>query len=219
MTHANTIAMCSLVLCFSACGGATEQTENHTSSPGEVSASTEAPAPAGVSQAEAREAVEGLDVSQFTSAPRRLLAKAELDAPVEEVWTYISNHDNLVEYTNGVLTEATIDRAGASETNGVGTRRECQAGDDRFVENIVYFRAPYVFAYQAVENTWGLDGHLATVVLKPSADGGTVLEWSQYFNTVQPDMAPMMTQNMTGMFQQRVLPFFTERFGGEVLPS
>ena len=63
------------------------------------------------------------------------------------------------------------DSSGAGGSDGVGVRRECAAGQDRFVEEIVYFRAPYAFAYSAVENTWGLTNHLATVVLTPDGDG------------------------------------------------
>ncbi|MEM9069777.1 MAG: SRPBCC family protein [Myxococcota bacterium] len=157
------------------------------------------------------------DASEYTNAPQRLLAVAELDAPIDEVWAYISDHDNLVEYTNGILQSADIDRSGAEEHNGVGTERECAAGEDRFVERIVYFRAPRAFAYSAFENTWGLQDHLATVVLTPIGEGRTRLEWGQHFNMQNPQAEAMMTQNLTGMMNGRVLPFFTERFGGRVI--
>lgn len=184
-------------------------------SSGTEAAPASATTPSAVTLAAARSAQADLDVATFTSAPRRALATARLDAPLEEVWAYVSNHDNLVEYTNGVLESADIDRTEADGGDGVGTRRTCAAGDDRFVERIVYFRAPYVFAYSAVENTWGLENHLATVALRPDGDG-TILEWSQYFDMASDEATTTMTRNMQGMLEGRILAFFTERFGGQV---
>ena len=161
-------------------------------------------------------------VDGLTSAPRRLIAVAELNASLEEVWAYISNHDNLLEYTNGVLGNVSIDRSQSQEHNGVGTMRQCEVNgerQDKFVERVVYFRAPYAFAYSAFENTWGLENHLATVYLQPTASGGTRVEWSQYFDGPTAEANAMLTKNIAGMLEGPVFSFFTERFGGRVLPS
>ncbi|MEO0324288.1 MAG: SRPBCC family protein [Myxococcota bacterium] len=174
-------------------------------------------ASAAIALADAQAALAALAVEEHTSAPARVVVRAKLDADVDTVWSYVSNHDNLVEYSNGVLTGADIDRSDSDGTNGVGAKRTCEAGDDRFVERIVYFRAPYVFAYQAVENTWGLAEHLAVVALEPTEDGGTLLSWTQHFDGPSPEATQMLTQNIDGMLEGRLLGFLTERFGGSVL--
>ncbi|MEM6956820.1 MAG: SRPBCC family protein [Myxococcota bacterium] len=205
-----------LIVMLAACGGGAQSAASSGSaSSGSASTASEAAAP---SEAGARAAKAELAAASLTSAPARVVARARLNASIEEVWDYVSNHDNLVEYTNGILQSADIDRSGAGGSDGVGVRRECAAGQDRFVEEIVYFRAPYAFAYSAVENTWGLTNHLATVVLTPDGDG-TILEWSQHFDHMQPEALPMMTENLTGMMNGPILGFFTQRFGGEVLAS
>ncbi len=162
--------------------------------------------------------VEG-EMSALAVAPRQLVAKARLNAPIEEVWAYISNHDNLVEYSAGILASADIDRSGADEPNGVGTTRECSVGEDRFIERVVFFEAPYAFAYSAFENSWGMRDHLGTVLLVPDGDG-IIIEWGQHFQDMpQPEMTQMMSQNISGMLNGRMLPFLTGRFGGEVLTA
>lgn len=162
-------------------------------------------------------AYDALDVRQFTQAPRQATAVARLSAPVDQVWAYLANHENLPEYSGGVVQAVTMDHSQAKEPNGVGTRRECEAGKDQFKEEVVYFKAPYVFAYSAYENTWGLEGHLAVVSLRPDGQGGTLITWDQYFDHVKPAMAPKVAQNLRGMLRGMILPAVTKRFGGQVL--
>ncbi|MEM9490140.1 MAG: SRPBCC family protein, partial [Myxococcota bacterium] len=169
----------------------------------------------------ARAAVGGLEAAQLTSAPLRARAVAQLDASVEEVWSYVSNHQNLVEYAGATgIKHASIDNSAAMVENGVGCKRECLANEnDRFVEEIVYFRAPYVYAYSAYENTWGLTDHLGVVIVRPLPGGKAELEWRQYFNTAKPEMAAMMAKNMQGMLSGPLLGFFVDRFGGAMQRS
>ncbi|MEL6805562.1 MAG: SRPBCC family protein, partial [Bacteroidota bacterium] len=88
----------------------------------------------------------------------RLTARVRLNRPLSTVWAYLGNHQNLLEYSNGSLGRVSIDGADAKERNGVGTKRQCVTpnGKDRFVERIVYYKAPYAFAYSVGLNTWGL---------------------------------------------------------------
>lgn len=197
------LAMTVIMMTAPACatGGATVETESRRAMAPEA----------------AREARADMMASGLTEAPKRFVVRARLDAPLDEVWAYVSNHDNLVEYSGGVLQSADIDRSGSNGTNGVGAKRTCSVGKDRFVEEVVFYRAPYAFAYSAVQNTWGLDGHLAAVSLTPDGES-TLLEWTMFFDTADPAMAPMMSQNMEGMMRGRMLPYFAEKFGGEVLP-
>lgn len=163
--------------------------------------------PAQVSQALARE---------HTNAPQRFLVSARLDAPREQVWNYVSDHDNLVEYSGGVLTGVEVDRTGANGTNGVGARRTCSVGEDRFVEEVLVFEPLEAFAYSAVKNTWGLEQHLVTIHLVPRG-GSTDLHMGVYFNTASPGAADQMAKNMQGMIRGPMMTYLTKRFGGRLL--
>ncbi len=164
-------------------------------------------------------AYQAMDVPALTSAPRRVSTSAQLKAPLEEVWAYLAQHENLLEYSVGVITDVKVDGSLAQSKNGVGTKRECEAGKDRFVEEVVYFKAPYTFAYSARFNTWGLKDHLATVRLRPDGAGGTIVTWDQYFNHVKPEMADKVAVNLAGMLRGKILAFLTRKFGGTVRPS
>ena len=205
-----------LSLCFAAVACAASQSDRAKP----AASQTETPQEADPNAA-AREAIDGLEAAGLTSAPLRAKAVARLDASVEDVWGYVSNHDNLVEYGASTgLKHAVIDNSNAEVAGGVGCKRECLANEnDRFVEEVLYFRAPYVFAYSATENTWGLTDHLGVVIVRPAPDGKSELEWRQYFNTAKPEMTPMMSQNMQGMLSGPLLGFFVQKFGGEVLQS
>ncbi|MEL6545815.1 MAG: SRPBCC family protein [Myxococcota bacterium] len=174
----------------------------------------------GVNSSSAEKASEAIPIAKLTNAPRRVSAMARLNSPLKQVWRYLGVHQNLLEYSNGVLGKVTIDTTGAQGENGVGTKRQCETSDGsgKFVERIVYYKAPYAFAYSAVENTWGLQDHLATVTLKPDGDG-TIVQWDQYFNHVKPEMTPMMAENIEGMLKGKILSYLTGKFGGEVLGS
>lgn len=160
---------------------------------------------------------DALSVADLTAAPQRAVTVARLDAPVAEVWAYLSNHENLPDYSGGTVQDVTIDRSAATERDGVGTRRTCVAGKDRFVEEIVYFEAPYVFAYSVGANSWGLKDHLAIVSLTPDGKGSTLVRWEMFFNHQAPQMAPKMAANMLGMLRGRILPTLTKKYGGQVL--
>jgi len=169
----------------------------------------------------AQAALRSFEASGLIKAPLRAKAVAHLKASPEEVWRYVSNHQNLAEYgaTSGIK-HASVDQSKAETPNGVGCKRVCLANEkDRFVEDIVYFKAPYAFAYSAVENTWGITDHVAFVVVRPRADGTTELEWRQYFNTAKPEMADMMAANMQKLIGGPLMGFFVKKYGGEVLPK
>lgn len=157
-------------------------------------------------------------VADLATAPLRVRTRAQLDRPTDEVWAYLSNHDNLIEYSNGVLGDVKVDGTKADAT-GVGTMRTCTTADGtgRFVEKVVYVEPPRAFAYTVVENTWGLTNHLATVELEPTEAGGTLLTWNLYFDHVKPEMAPKVAKNIDAMMRGRMLPFLAKKFGGEVL--
>ena len=172
-----------------------------------------------VSVSAARSAYEAVPVDSLTSAPRRVQVSARLDKPIEQVWAYLGNHQNLIEYSDGILGEVSVDDSAAAEPQGVGTQRKCVTSDgkDRFVEKIVYYKAPYAFAYSAVENTWGLKNHLAVVSLEPDKNGGTIVRWDQYFDHMMPEMAPKVAMNLSRMLKGKVLAYLATKFGGEVL--
>lgn len=170
-------------------------------------------------RAAARAAYEEMPIASLTSAPRRVSTQVRLERPVKEVWAYLGDHKNLLEYSDGVLGKVSVDGSLAEEVNGVGTRRRCETSDGKgqFVESIVYFKAPYAFAYSATENNWGLNNHLATVSLRPDGKGGTIVQWDQYFNHVQPNMAPKVAANIEGMLKGKILAYLANKFGGRVL--
>jgi|GEM_PF-3021910 len=221
LTLLSTMAIAVLALGASACASGSQASEasgttkdaNVRPSPAK---SENAMAALGTADA-AAEAVRAFEQSRLTDAPLRATAVAYLNAPVDEVWDYVSNHDNLIEYGAGSgLKHVEVKRA-SSGGNGVGCKRECLTNEnDRFVEEIVFFRAPHIFAYSAVENTWGLTNHLGVVIVRPTADGGSELEWRQYFNTEKPEMAEMMAKNLGNLLRGPLLGFFVDKFGGAV---
>lgn len=169
------------------------------------------------SKRDATRALEAVPVISHTTAPLRVHTETRLDASVSEVWDYISDHSNLLEYSNGALGDVSIDSSKA-DPRGVGLRRVCETPDrsGRFVERVVHVDAPYAFAYVVEENTWGMVGQLGRVSLRPDGKNATVLQWDIYFDHQQPEMASEVANNIRGMMQGMMLPFLTEKFGGEI---
>ncbi|MEM7436106.1 MAG: SRPBCC family protein [Myxococcota bacterium] len=161
---------------------------------------------------------ESIPVDQYTQSPRRVSTRTRLDKSLAEVWEYLSDHNNLLEYSDGVLGNVTVDTT-LADSDGVGVKRVCETADGsgRFVERVVYSEPPYAFAYVLSKNTWGLKDYLATVSLDPISESATIVQWDLYFDHVQPDMIPQMTMNMEGMMKGRMLPYLTRKFGGTIL--
>lgn len=162
----------------------------------------------------APEAKYGLSVEAFTAAPLRASATIRLDAPPETVWAYLSDHENLVEYSGGVIQRVAVTYSDTTN-DGVGVRRECEAGPDRFEEEVVFFEPGKGFAYSAVSNTWGLKDHLATVSIVRDRKGSKVI-WNQYFDHVQPEMADKVGANVQKMLEGPIAGALVKRFGGRL---
>ncbi len=202
------------------------QAEAAPSVAGDVIASAAAAEPAAAAKLEpvdaraasaANEVISKFDPTSLTTAPVRTQMTARLDAPVAEVWAYVSDNDNLVEYAGSVgIQHVELDDSKA-DADGVGVVRECTAmGDKHFVEKVVYTGAPHVFAYSAVENPMGLNDHLGVIIVRPAAGGTTELEWRQHFNAADPKAQSSMDFKVK-MMTMGILRFFTTKYGGEMV--
>ncbi len=164
-------------------------------------------------------ALAALEAAALTPAPLQAKVVARLDAAPAEVWAYVSNNDNLQEYAAPLgIEHVELDHSNA-DANGVGVRRECTAmGDKRFVEEIRFVQAPYVMAYAAIENPVGMDDHLGVVIVRPTADGKTELEWRQHFTAGEGQSTAMLGMKVK-MMTGGLVAFFTDKFGGQTLAS
>ena len=151
-----------------------------------------------------------VDPLRFTQAPLRAEQTVSLNAPPEEVWALISDHEKLPMYLSFVQ-KVTVDNSNASTANGVGAVRNCSIGAMALEEEIRVWEPNRALAYGLREgNPMGMSGHLGVVLLAPNETGGTTVRWQFYFN--HPD-ADMMATQAAGALQQG-LSGLIEIFGG-----
>jgi hypothetical protein len=153
----------------------------------------------------------------FTGAPLRNRIRIELQASVAEVWALVGNLERYPEYSAG-LERVEVTR----EANGRCTGYVCyfrpqeEAGGSMSHREIVrWFEPNRGYASMAEEpNVFGLANSLTLVTLEES-DRGTILTWSQHFDSNDAPAHKAIFEQALADISERL----TARFGGRVVEN
>lgn len=114
-------------------------------------------------------------------APLRIHTRYHIKSPPESVFGIIGDLEGITRFFP-MIHHATVLRSGANASEG-NTRICYIRGMGAVHENIVWWQAPKGFAYKASGKLVPLKNHLGIILLEKHKDGGTVIEWRQYFDT------------------------------------
>ena len=116
---------------------------------------------------------------QFTSAPQQIRKKSFIDAPIEEVWAIVADHQGMTEWMP-MISQVNLVEANDAGEWGEGCERHCQFGPDTLKEKIVHWNPPYGYAY-AISDMHLVRDHVGYMQLIPVGEGTEVI-WTQYFH-------------------------------------
>lgn len=118
----------------------------------------------------------------------------DLSAPVEEVFDYLAEHENLA-----ALFGARVKRLndGDTERNGVGSRRELRVGPTPAFEETVTQYVPNELIEYKITKGSPLDGHVGTMKFSPTSSGGTLLDYRIRIASRIPLLAPIVARQLT----------------------
>ncbi len=117
-------------------------------------------------------------VKQFTRAPKQIVIKKTIDAPIDKVWEIVSNHQGMTQWMP-MIKQVNLIKADNQGEWGDGCERHCQFGPDLLKEKIVYWDPPYGYAYM-IADMHLVKNHLGHFQLEEK-DGSTEVTWAQYF--------------------------------------
>lgn len=103
-------------------------------------------------------------------------ATATVSAPIDRVWTLLSDHEGMTGWAPGL--KSTLTKAGSSERNGLGAVRKISTPlpAPAIVEEIVAFEPKQRLSYKALSGV-PLKNYVGDVVLTPVA-GGTSISYT-----------------------------------------
>ena len=100
------------------------------------------------------------------------------EAPIEAVWTVISDHRGYVGWAKIPSSELEVE--GTPEPDGVGAIRCLGAPPLVAREQVVAFDPPHAMSYTILSGL-PVEGYRADVVLETTSDGGTDIRWKGRF--------------------------------------
>lgn len=115
---------------------------------------------------------------QHTKAPEQLRKTRTIAAAIEEVWAIVADHGGMTQWMP-MISHVELTKANAAGEFSEGCERECQFGPDLLKEKIVFWDAPYGYAYNIADMHLVRD-HIGYMQLE-SVPEGTKLTWTQYF--------------------------------------
>ncbi|HFD32233.1 MAG TPA: SRPBCC family protein [Gammaproteobacteria bacterium] len=119
-------------------------------------------------------------LAEQKSAPR-IDMKYEFTSSPEKVFSIIGHLEGITRYFP-MIYHATVNSP--DNNDGEGSVRVCRIrGMGAVSEKIVWWSNPDGFAYKASGTFVPLKNHLGVIMLTRTAQGGTTLEWKQYFQT------------------------------------
>ncbi|MFC1975699.1 SRPBCC family protein [Chloroflexota bacterium] len=159
----------------------------------------------------------GLGITNFTTAPLRLVQSVWLKVSQEKIFFIVSNPQEWSRLFPWVQS-VTVDSRQAEVEGGVGARRCCNFGNGMVLEEtIVAWNPPHMYAYSCQDETnpFGLKDHLGLVTCQADAEAGTILTWRQYFAHPNPQA---MVEKMDGSLSMAILKLIN-RFNGRLLET
>jgi polyketide cyclase/dehydrase/lipid transport protein len=149
------------------------------------------------------------DPAVYTTAPLRNRIRLELTAPVGEVWGLVGDHRRLPEYSAGI---ESVDVATDEGARTCRFRATDATPSMDLTERIRWYIPRVGYSASATEpNPFQLTNDLSIVTVGP-ADGGTVFEWAQYFDS--PDLPAAVQSFDQGLVD--IAERLIARFGGDL---
>ena len=158
-----------------------------------------------------RETSNNMTTAEWIEAPLRVEQGIWLDAPVEDVFSYVTSQAHLCDFVPG-LHKVEIRLPDDVTENKEHAQRICDFGNDMFIQEIiVLWEPPFRQGYHIAEpNPFGLYDHLAVMTSLP-AKGGTEIQWQHHYNHADPPaIETLLTETFTGVTSNLV-----SHFGGE----
>lgn len=106
-----------------------------------------------------------------------------VNAPAEEVWTYLRDFNDLPKWTGGIVVESEIEDGLAGDQ--VGAVRSFKLGDGEHLrERLLSHSDAYrMYSYNFEKTPFDVDDYHATLRVTPVTDGNvSFVEWSTTFN-------------------------------------
>lgn len=116
--------------------------------------------------------------SKITTAPEQIRKTRLIDAPIEDVWAIVADHGGMTQWMP-MISHVELTKSNAAGEFAEGCERECQFGPDLLKEKIVFWDAPYGYAYK-IADMHLVREHVGHIQLIPSGTSTEVI-WKQYF--------------------------------------
>jgi uncharacterized protein YndB with AHSA1/START domain/catechol 2,3-dioxygenase-like lactoylglutathione lyase family enzyme len=111
-----------------------------------------------------------------------------IDAPAEEVWAVISDHEGMAAWTPFKTVRRVAD--GSPEADGRGSERMLSLPTGTFVEQVVHYEAPRVYRYRIVKGSPFIC-HQGEIRLEPRGER-TELTWTIRFRPKLPGIGRLV---------------------------
>ena len=116
--------------------------------------------------------------TDYTDAPAQLRKTRYIDAPIKDVWAIVADHGGMTQWMP-MISHVELTKSNEDGEFAEGCERECQFGPDLLKEKIVFWDAPYGYAYK-IADMHLVRNHVGHIQLIPSGSGTEVV-WTQYF--------------------------------------
>lgn len=143
----------------------------------------------------------------------RPYASAVIDAPVDQVWSFVRDFGNLDEWLPAV---ATCEIEGGRSADAVGCVRRLSLQDGSVVrERLLVLDDPdHAYTYEFLESAFPVRSYRSTLRLAPVTDSGrTFAEWWAWYDAEAKDEETMTKTFADGVYATG-LKELQKRFGG-----
>lgn len=136
-------------------------------------------------------------------APLRIAERYRVDASPERLFAVLGDLEGITRFFP-LIHHASVEHAAGCA--GEGSLRVCSIrGMGQVAEKVVWWREPVGYAYRADGRMIPLRRHLGLITITVDAQGGSLLEWRQYFETRYGPMGWMFPPMMRMMMGRAVV--------------
>jgi hypothetical protein len=114
-------------------------------------------------------------------------------AALENVWALIADVTTWSAW--GPFDESVLERTGAPEAQGLGSRRRFRRGRYNNTEEVVRFQPPHAFSYKIRAGNIPVHDYHADIELSRRPEGGTSITWRSRFEARWP-WAPLIERGL-----------------------